>query len=151
MFQHGPPVGECDLAPAKSQSAATNQVGVMSAGKKQKQVCYSYNYTEGDRCEFVPSCKFMHICLYCARDPSMPADKRHKSKFYLRQRRAPAIVAPQYAPPPAPAPTKVLTLANKNEFLIDLIEQELVLKWETKITATIESMFSATNVFQAQS
>ena len=81
----------------------------------------------------------------------MPADKRHKSKFYLRQRRAPAIVAPQYAPPPAPAPTKVLTLANKNEFLIDLIEQELVLKWETKITATIESMFSATNVFQAQS
>ena len=93
---------DCDLAPATSQSPATNQAGVTPACKKQKQVCYSYNYTEGDQCEFGPSCKFMHICLNCARDPLMPAaDKRHKVKYCSHQRRAPGRVALQHAPPPA--------------------------------------------------
>ena len=66
----------------------------------------SFNYTlKGTNVslgQVASSCTFVCMSSDCERDLSMPvADKHHKVKYYLRQRRAPARVTPQYAPPPA--------------------------------------------------
>ena len=83
---------ECDWAPSTTlQSTQPIPAPVpipLKSGIKQKsvQVCYAWNHSQETNCMF-PSCKYMHICLYCAKDPQV-GDKHHKAIHCYKRRSA---------------------------------------------------------------
>ena len=68
---------DCDLAPAAPTVTPQATAGPFQGPKQKPQICYSWNHNQEAQCVF-PGCKYLHICLYCARDPQA-SDKQHKA------------------------------------------------------------------------
>ena len=80
---------ECDWAP--TARVATTLVTVappptptLQQWKNAGQICYSWNQSSDPHCPY-PSCKYQHICLFCAKDPQAQ-HKNHKAIHCSRRR-----------------------------------------------------------------
>ena len=67
---------DCDLAPTTVTTQAVAGPS-NSRGPKTPRICLQWNYSSDAQCPY-PGCKYLHICLRCAQDPTVQ-DKQHKA------------------------------------------------------------------------
>ena len=80
---------ECDWAPSASVPlitipATSYRMPQQRQRSTTQQVCYSWNHNTDPHCHY-PNCKYQHICLHCARDPTV-VNKNHKAINCARHR-----------------------------------------------------------------
>ncbi len=93
---------DCNWAPpVKSAMASFSQSPTSFPTRQANQlaspICYAWNHSPEPTCPF-PSCKYMHICLYCGKDPQVSNRQVDHKAMHCRRHRRPSYNTQQRRP-----------------------------------------------------